>query len=578
MHFDWRKLKQTNQENFDNKRWRAELTVLAQEDEGIREDGRRVTQNNLLALCWTLGYCLVDETIHHDALNFFLAKDPAQPLSEWVQLQSRRGSLLLPRGVYKTTISLANCVQLIICWPLTIAIMILCGRRDLAWDFVAQVGSFFYRKPNRSPTLFQALWPELCVTKEPDSGGFTAAQRQAEPAIIEPAIWGESVESGISGYHPNVLVVDDVSNNRNSQTFAARQQITKKYKLVRKVLLPVGLELKVGTIYGSGDLFTDEVLTSRPGTIRRLIKPAMTLNNGERLDPNGFPDEEEVTLHFPTILSYDYLRSEYESGFESFMTQYQLDEYGASEVVFSQDQMLAAMIEETALPLEGQTFVHWRFPCRQREWRTAAVVVGILHRNRCYIVDVMEGHYKPSVLAKHVVSIARKYSLHRISVEDSPGARLMAPAIANYALTVGWDTGLDWIDFEEDAGERDLRIRNIESLLATGRLLFNAGLKQLKSVMLEMTQYGMVPENAIPDCIARVADNLPQSIAADDLDEEDASWQAARERDHYNLLYNRGPYAPPEPEPEELEMEQPDPSEAKYNELGLENILGGLNG
>jgi hypothetical protein len=258
------------------------------------------------------------------------------------------------------------------------------------------------------------------------------------------------------------------------------------------------------------------------------------------------------------------------------MTQYMLDEYGASEVVFSQEQMLAAMADETAMPLEGQTFIDWRFPCRQREWRTAAVVVGILHRNRCYIVDVMEGHYKPSVLAKHVVSIARKYSLHRISVEDSPGARLMAPAIANYALTVGWDTGLDWKDFEEDAGERDLRIRNIESLLATGRLLFNAGLKQLKSVMLEMTQYGMVPENAIPDCIARVADNLPQSIAADDLDEEDASWQAARERDRYNLIYGRGQYARPEPEPEEMEVEELGIEDQKFTSQGLEILIPGL--
>jgi hypothetical protein len=578
MHFNWRKLRDPAHEDHDNKRWRAELTVLVQEDESIREDGRRVTQNNLLALCWVLGYCLVDENIHHDALHFFLQKDPAAPLNEWIRAQNRRGSLLYPRGVYKTTISLANCVQLITCWPLTVAIMIMCGRRDLAWDFVTQVGSFFYRKANRAPTLFQALWPELCVSKEPDSGNFTAAIRQTEPKIIEPAIWGESVESGVSGYHPNVLVIDDVSNNRNSQTFTARQQVTKKYKLNRKVLKPVGIELKVGTIYGTGDLFTDEVLTSRPGTIRRIIKPAMTLNNGERLDPNGFPEEEEVTLHFPTILSYEYLRAEYESGFESFQTQYMLDEYGAAEVVFAQEQMLAAMVDEAAMPLEGETFIHWRFPCRQREWRTAAVVVGTLHRNRCYIVDVMEGHYKPSVLAKHVVSMARKHGLHRITVEDSPGARLMAPAIANYALTVGWDTGLDWKDFEEDAAERDLRIRNIESLLATGRLLFNAGLKQLRAVMLEFTQYNMIPENAIPDGVSRVADNLPQSIAAEDLDDEEAAWQSARERDHYNMIYNRGPYARPEAEPEETEYEQPDPADEKYNELGLENILGGLNG
>jgi hypothetical protein len=312
--------------------------------------------------------------------------------------------------------------------------------------------------------------------------------------------------------------------------------------------------------------------------VRRLLRPALTLKSGERLDQNGFPDEEEMTLNFPTILSYEYLRSEYENDFPSFMTQYQNDEYGAAEVVFSQEQMLSAMVEENTLPLEGKTFIHWRFPCGKKDWRTAAAAVGIAHRNRCYIVEVIEGHYKPSVLAKNVVALARKYSLHRISVEDSPGAVLMQSAIQNYALTTGWDVGLDWKAFDDDTGARDLRIRNLEADLATGRLYFNAGMKHLRALMLEFTQYGMLPDNAVPDCVARVADELlPQSIAAE-LEDEDMAWKAAAERDHYNMLYGRGQYARPEAEPEEQEPEQPDPAEERYNELGLENILGGLNG
>lgn len=583
MAFDWRRLKDPTQEQSDNRRWRAELTELVLSDPEVREDGRGVTQHNLLALCWVLGFCLVDETVHHDALNFFLPKDPELTLGEWLQHSAkhylRRGSLLLPRGVYKTTISLANCAQLIICWPLTIAIMILCGRGDLAHAFVDQVAGFFVCKGK--PTLFQALWSDLCISYQRDSGEFTAAIRQTEPKIIEPTIWGESVEAGISGNHPNVLIIDDVSNNRNSQKYETRVSTTKKYKLARKVLLPVGIELKVGTIYGSGDIFTDEVLTSRPGTIRRVIHPAMSLKSGERLDANGFPEEEDVELHFPTILNYDYLRAEYESGFDSFMTQYMLDEYGASEVVFGQQQMLDAMVEEAQLPLEGQTVIHWRFPCQKRNWKTAACAVAQLYRNRCYIIDVLEGHYKPSTLAKLVVNTARKYQLHRISIEDSPGARLMTSAINNYALTTGWDVGLDWTGAEvgeEDTGERDLRVRNIEAVLSTGRLLFFSGLKQLKPLMLEFTQYSMIPENALPDVVSRVADHLPQSIAAEDLDDEAAAWRAVQERDHFNLVYGRGKYAAPEPEPEEMPELNPDPIDEPYNELGLENILGGLNG
>jgi hypothetical protein len=581
--FEWRKLRDLRQEKGNNRLWRAELTQATIEDPEVREDGRRVTQNNLLALAWVLGYTLIDEHVHHDALAFFPPKNPNDTLNEWIdevnRVYKRVGSLLLPRGVYKSTISLANCVQLLICWPLTVAIMMMTGRSELADDFVLQVGSFFYRPHNAPPTLFQALWPELCVDKRPDADGFTTAIRQAEPRIIEPAIWGESVEAGTSGLHPNILIADDIHNNRNSRTFEARANIVKKYKLAKKVLLPEGCEIRIGTIYGSGDLFTDEILTSRPGTLRRVIKPAMRLRSGERLDQNGFPEEDEVELLFPTILSYDFLRTEYESGFESFATQYLLDEYGANEVVFSQEQMLAAMVEEAAIPLEGETVIHWRFPCQKRNWHTAACAVGQLHRNRCYVIEAIEGHYKPSTLAKLVVTTARKHHLHRVSIEASPGARLMMPAINNYALTTGWTVNLDWIgeasdDGFEDTGERDLRIRNIEAVLSNARLFFFAGLKQLKALMTEMTQYGMLPDNALPDVVSRVADHLPQSIAAEGLDDDALAWRAVSERDHFNLIYGRGKYAPPEPEPEEIEEVAIEDQEATGQ--GLEVWMPGL--
>ncbi len=582
MHFNWRKLHDPNQEKGDNRRYRAELTKLVQEDDAVREDAKRVTQNNLLALCWVLGYTQVDEHTHKDALNFFPPKDTSLTLDEWImesnKLYKRTGSLLLPRGVYKTTISLTNCVQLLICWPLTVAIMVMCGRSDLANDIALQVGSFFYRPRNAAATLFQAIWKELCVDERPKAEGFTTALRQTEPKIMSPAIWGESVEAGTSGSHPNILIADDIHNNRNSRTFEARAGIVKKYKLAKKVLLPIGAEIRIGTIYGSGDLFTDEILTSRPGTLRRVIKPALRLKSGERIDQNGFPEEDEVELMFPSILTYDFLRTEYESGFESFATQYMLDEYGANEVVFSQEQMLAAMVEETAIPLEGETVIQWRFPCHKRSWQTAACAIGQLHRNRCYIVEVMQGHYKPSTLAKMVVNTARKYNVHRVRIEESPGARLLASTINNYALTTGWNVALEWmgrVEGEEDMGERDLRIRNIEAVLSTSRLFFFAGMKQLKPLLLEFTQYGMVPDYALPDVVSRVADHLPQSIAADDLEEEELAWKAAKERDHFNLVYGRGAYAPPEPEPEEM-PEKPTIEERAFTDEGLEVWMPGL--
>jgi hypothetical protein len=310
LQFDWRRLRDPNQERGDNRAYREELTWQVRENYELREDGRRVCKNNLLALCYVLGYCLITEGVHREAIRFFPAKDPDRTVEQLAIGVKRRRSLLYPRNTYKSTLDVANCVQIILWYYETISILIMSGSKELAFAFVDQVASFFVQQ--RTPTLFQALWPELCVRKQLGTGEFTAAIRQMEPAIIEPLIWGNSIESATTGWHPDVLILDDVNTNRNSKSYESRVRITKAYKLARKILKPTGIELKIGTPYGAGDIFNDEVLNSRPGSYDRVYKPAMKLRSGERLEANGFPEEDEVELLFPSILTYDFLREDYE--------------------------------------------------------------------------------------------------------------------------------------------------------------------------------------------------------------------------------------------------------------------------
>jgi hypothetical protein len=544
------------------------------EDEECKEDGRRLCKNNLLALCYVLGYTLVTDEVHHEALNFFPEIDPNRTVDELSVGIKRRRSLMYPRNTYKSTMDVANCVKLIITYYMTIAILILSGSKELAFAFVDQVASFFVRSGNRPITLFQALFPELCITRQKNSGVFTANLRQSEPEIIEPLIWGNSIDSATTGWHPDVLVLDDVNNNRNSNSFTARTRVTKAYKLSRKILKPTGLELMIGTPYGPGDLFNDQLLTARPGSYDRVFKPAMKLISGERLDANGFPAEEEVELLFPTILSYEFLREEYEADFASFQSQYMLDSYGAAEIIFGEREVLDVMVDEDKIPMEGQTFCAFRLPCRSQRWNTVSGAVGIMNRNRMYIVEAIQGHYKPSTMAKTIHDTARRHGLHLIAVEDAPGARLMQAAIDNYALTTGWPLRIQWTPFTDDAGVRDIRIRSMEALIATSRLMFSTGVKT-KPLMTGFVEYGMTEETGLPDVISQVADNLPRSIANDEQDDLDA-WEMLRQRDHFNLVYGRGQYAPPEPEPEELEVSEPWIEDQKMMENGLEIVIPGL--
>ena len=574
MHFNWRRLRDARQEGGINRAWRAELTALVLNDPEVREDGRRCCMNNLLALAYVLGYCLITEEVHHDAIAFFPQMDPNKAVPELSQGLKRRRTLLYPRNTYKSTLDITFCVQLLLNYFMTIGILILSGSKELSFAFVDQVASFFIRN-GRNPSLFQALFPELCVDRWKPSGWFTPAVRQTEPEIIEPAIWANSLESATTGWHPDVLICDDVNNNRNSRNFDSRARLTKNYKLVRKILKPTGIELKIGTCYGPGDIFNDELLTARPGSYERLLKPAMRLKSGERLDNNGFPDEDEIELLVPSILNYDFLREEYDADFESFMSQYMLDSYGAAEIVFGEREMLDAMVDESRVPLEGKHHLAFRLPCRSKKWMTLSGAVGIQSNGRMFIIDIVQGHYKPSVMAKKIHDLAREYSLHRVSIEESPGARLYQSAIDNYSLTTGWPVQINWIAFEEDDANRDTRIRNMEALIAGGRLLFSTGVKT-RPLTTGFIEYGMIPETGLPDVISRVADNLPQSIAAQERADDTEAWNVMRERDHFNMVYQRGPYAPAEPEPEEVEAEETHIEDQRYGEHGLEILIPGL--
>lgn len=542
-------------------------------DDTVREDGRRVCMTNLLALCYTLGYCLVTPEVHREALAFFPPIDPNKTVEQLREGIKRRRSLMYPRNTYKSTLDVAYCVQMLLHYYMTIAILILSGSKELAFAFVDQVASFFAKTPNRQPTLFQALFPELCITKPPNSGEFTAALRQSEPHIIEPAIWGNSVDSSTTGWHPDVLILDDVHNNRNSKSYDSRVRVTKAYKLTRKILKPTGIEMKIGTPYGPGDIFNDELLTSRPGTYDRIYKPAMRLLNGERLDPNGFPEPDEVELLIPTILGYEFLREEYESDYPTFMSQYMLDSYGAAEIVFDEREVLAAMQDEDRVPLVGQPFIHFRLPCRSQKWTTVSGAVGLMHQYRMYVVDAVQGHYKPSTMARMMHDLARKHGTHEITIEESPGARSMQPVIENYALTTGWAMRIHWLEFEQDSGVRDTRIRSIEAMISSSRLLFSSAVKT-KPLLTGFIEYGMIEETGLPDVISRLAEHLPASIASEEEEPEEA-WRMMQERDHFNMVYGRGPYAP---EPEPIEEAEPEPGieDQKYTETGLEICIPGL--
>src|SRR5208282_1897626 len=206
---------------------------------------RFMAQTNLFALCHLLEkyrdcsdkeYIWTDGTVHnvHEEVcnSFMVQKDPTkntfkQFATEYVDLKERL--LLVPRGGFKSSIDMADCVQWVINYS-EITIMILTGVLDLANDFVKEIRGHFKLddgehedvnlmgtkkaiKPRTmqdgTPFMFQVLFAEHCIAK--DDGRASEFQTPAASLIEkECTIFAASIDQNLSGWHVGVMKLDDV--------------------------------------------------------------------------------------------------------------------------------------------------------------------------------------------------------------------------------------------------------------------------------------------------------------------------------------------------------------------------------
>jgi hypothetical protein len=257
---------------------------------------RFMAQTNLFFLCKLLEkykdvssreYIWTDGKIHntHEEIcnSFFVRKVPTfASFKEFAvdyennKVDKRERLLLVPRGGYKSSIDMADCVQWITSFP-EVTIMILTGRFDLANDFVKEIKGHFtledggdiglyipkkaYRARTMSdgtPSLFQALFPEHCVA--PGAGTNDTYQT---PAVAAPdketTVFAASIEQSLVGWHVCVMKLDDVVTNENSQTVDRIKNINKQVSINHAMLHPYGFYDKIGTWYDSEDTYGQDI-------------------------------------------------------------------------------------------------------------------------------------------------------------------------------------------------------------------------------------------------------------------------------------------------------------------------------
>lgn len=175
------------------------------------------------------------------------------------RMQSRRRQMILwPRGTYKSTISMAYALWLVVNNP-EHRILIACDTTDVAVARLAVLKSWMERNE-----LLRALWPEI-FWENPQGQAPRWAEKAAtvrrKGTYTEATFEAGGVDVNIVGRHYTAAVLDDLVTMATVETDRAIQKTINYYQLLRPVFLPGGvdgkgfLELIDGTRWHDNELY-----------------------------------------------------------------------------------------------------------------------------------------------------------------------------------------------------------------------------------------------------------------------------------------------------------------------------------
>jgi phage terminase large subunit-like protein len=426
---------------------------------------RFMAQTNLFFLCkllekysdttdreyiWTDG---VTHNTHEEICNeFFVRKNPTLTTfkdfaAQYIDKKERL--LLVPRGGFKSSIDMADCVQWIICYP-EVTILVLTGVLSLANDFVSEIKGHFTLeeggiadlfgkkslRPRRmndgTPSLFQVLFPEHCIPA--DDGKSCEYQTPAISMVEkETTVFAASIEQNLAGWHVCVLKLDDVVTEENSQTVDRMKNINKKVSIDRAILHPFGFYDKIGTWYDSEDTYGQDIknrdkyaLDGEDFPMKVYIRAAWWATDLAR--KLGKIEDEMVESDYdlwfnepgnPHSLTYEKLRYLRKTD-PWFAIKYLNDPTQMHVIKFPRELLIRRTVNAVELPGTGMIVTCVDTAYSTKSWADYTVIItALIYGGRFYIIDMKRGKFNEFELPAMIAATALQWRPKRICIEDT---------------------------------------------------------------------------------------------------------------------------------------------------------------
>ncbi len=400
--------------------------------------------------------------------------------------------ILDPRGHFKTTLDIADCVQWILNFP-DVRILIMSGARELVERMVKEAKYHF-----QGNLKMRALFPEFCA---PLAKEFGTMQEFTTPArknmkLREPTLTLSTADSTKAGSHYDIIKCDDLVNETNVGTKEQLEKTITAFNYTIPLLEPFGYQDVIGTRYDYSDLY-GWIIDHDDGTWKKHSRTVW------------FEDEQgDKTLLFPERFTIEMLEKFQKDDPYLFNCQYLNNPIPYGDAHFTEENIMRHTIPPSQIPKGGlRGFCAWDLGFSQKEYADFSVgVVGLFDdRGNIHIVDMERGRFSPHELVVRIFHLFLRWRrfITRVGIESASGSKLLEPGLHAFAIRNRLRLPLDWITVNPNVKKRE-RIASLHTLLKEDKLWFSSGLPQYKAMVQEFIRFPRFKNDDIPDAISRL--------------------------------------------------------------------------
>ena len=563
---------------------------------------RFMAQTNLFFMCHLLEtYKQTTVNTHEEICNkFFVQKNPTfstfeKFANQYTDLKDRM--LLVPRGGFKSSIDIADCVQWIACFP-AVTILILTGVYKLASDFVGELRGHFTLENTEdineetkkvklrpklffddetgvwSSSMFQVMFPEHTIP--PGEGTQFEYESPAGGHEKEPTVRAASIEQALAGMHFAVMKLDDVVTNENSQTVDRLVKVNKQISIDRAMLHPYGFMDVIGTWYDEKDYYglkikqqetfaKDEgLLDCVKGTVdsgrfeisvdtKIYLRSALWLT--EAAVEAGKTDldakAQDYELWFPERLDFKFLSTERKTDPEGFAIKYLNNPRKIHRIKFDRALLIKRTIPHNQLPPQGVVVTTIDTAYSTKSWADYTVILTtLIYGGRFYVINMVRGRFSEYELPAVIAATGHKWKPKRIAIEDSVGVKWMGRELRREMDKLQISIPVEYVSLGlgNKSKSKQLKAKPVLRLLGDERMYFLNSCEGLNELYNELEAFTGTNDDAHDDIVSALSLLVEQFSSYADAGARvtpmDAQYVSDKQNyERHQLIYGLGKYA-----------------------------------